>query len=289
VHENDRVSSWKRFDTVDYWRHERMYKTILPILQSYPANAWLTVGDGRFGTDANFLLRHGANPLATDINDTLLRQANAEGFITKYQCENAEKLSFEDNAFDFVLCKESYHHFPRPMLALYEMLRVCRKAVILIEPKDHELINPFRQNFHSAIFWLIQSIKNQVKSIMGMPRYSPEPSYEPVGNYIYSISQRELEKLALGMNLPALATKDLNDFYFDGVEHELISSNGPLFNVLQKKLHAADIISKKREEEAGLLIATIFKVDPSEGCKISLRQAGFHLQQLHRNPYSNSE
>lgn len=44
------------------------------------------------------------------------------------------KPCLQDDAFDYVLCKDSYHHMPRPMIALYQMLRVARRAVVLIEP-----------------------------------------------------------------------------------------------------------------------------------------------------------
>ena len=118
---SDRLSSWKSKTTVDFWRHERMYSTISPLIDSFPNANWLTIGDGRYGTDANFILSQGfKDVLATDISDTYLKIALAEGFITKYKNENAENLSFNNNSFDFVLCKEAYHHFPRPMVAFNE-------------------------------------------------------------------------------------------------------------------------------------------------------------------------
>ena len=45
--DKETLESWKRKDTVDYWRHENMYKSLLPFIQSYPDAKWLTVGDGR--------------------------------------------------------------------------------------------------------------------------------------------------------------------------------------------------------------------------------------------------
>ena len=35
---------------------------------------------------------------------------------------------FEDNSFDIVFTKESMHHWPRPYLGIYEMLRVAAKS-----------------------------------------------------------------------------------------------------------------------------------------------------------------
>lgn len=54
----------------------------------------------------------------------------------RYQKENGEKLSYADHSFDLVLVKEGLHHLSRPVQGLYEMLRVCRQAVILMEPHD---------------------------------------------------------------------------------------------------------------------------------------------------------
>jgi SAM-dependent methyltransferase len=53
-----------------------------------------------------------------------------------YRIENSESLSLDARSFDLVLCKESLHHLARPALGLYEMLRVCRRAALVIEPYD---------------------------------------------------------------------------------------------------------------------------------------------------------
>ena len=39
-----------------------------------------------------------------------------------------------DNSVDFVQCKESFHHFPRPMVSFYEMMRVARYGVLCASP-----------------------------------------------------------------------------------------------------------------------------------------------------------
>lgn len=127
---------WLLDGTIDSWRHARMYAFTDPITSVFKKASWLTVGDGKYGRDAHYLEQQEANVLATDISDVLLKKAKKEGYVEKYKKENAECLTFKDNSFDFVLCKESYHHFPRPIVALYEMIRVAKKAVILIEPND---------------------------------------------------------------------------------------------------------------------------------------------------------
>jgi ubiquinone/menaquinone biosynthesis C-methylase UbiE len=47
-----------------------------------------------------------------------------------------ENLPFPDNSYDVVLAHEVLHHCRSPHRALLEMLRVCRKHVILMEPND---------------------------------------------------------------------------------------------------------------------------------------------------------
>ncbi|NLT03391.1 MAG: hypothetical protein GXY09_05985, partial [Bacteroidales bacterium] len=42
--------------SIDYWRHERMYNLLLPLIKE--KHRWLTVGDG-MGTDANWLMKKG--------------------------------------------------------------------------------------------------------------------------------------------------------------------------------------------------------------------------------------
>jgi len=53
-----------------------------------------------------------------------------------YKRQNMEKLSFNSKSYDLVFCKEALHHLPRPVLGLYEMLRVCKQSVIIIEPYE---------------------------------------------------------------------------------------------------------------------------------------------------------
>jgi len=88
----------------------------------------LTVGDA-YGHDANYLIDNGVqNVIASDISDEFLAVSKEVGIVEQYSAENAENLSFENNSIDYILCKETYHHFPRPYAALYEMIRVAKKG-----------------------------------------------------------------------------------------------------------------------------------------------------------------
>jgi len=58
-----------------------------------------------------------------------------------YEYQNAECITHPSASFDLVYCKEGLHHLARPVLGLYEMMRVARKAVIFIEPNETVLGN----------------------------------------------------------------------------------------------------------------------------------------------------
>ena len=73
----------------------------------------------------------------------------------------------------------------RPPAMIYELLRVARKGVVLIEPQDHK---------------------------------DRGDKYEEAGNYVYSLSHREMSKLARAANLAAVATKGQNDAFEAGLE-----------------------------------------------------------------------
>ena len=268
--------TWLDPDTVDAWRHGRMYAALDPLLEIDKGRRWLTVGDGRYGKDARYLALHGADAVASDLDDTLLAEAQKIGFISGFSKQNAELLTFADQSFDYVLCKESYHHFPRPMLALYEMLRVSSKGVVLIEPGDRFVSYSLIRRFWTSAVDSLLSLLNK-----GVPRHS----FEEFGNYVYCISRRELEKVALGMNYRYLAFKGLNDHYVAGVEHEKVSDRGRLLKLVQSKIMLRDVLSKLRISDHAMLVAIVFKQAPSMALRERLSGDGYELVELPENPH----
>jgi ubiquinone/menaquinone biosynthesis C-methylase UbiE len=192
-HQRSLYDSWWIPGTVNYWRHTRLLAPVLEVLGGLKNHSWLTVGDGA-GTDAWRLLQSGIRSvLATDLDATVLRQTQEKGLISVYQIENAERLSFADNSFDFILCKEALHHMSRPYAAIYEFFRVARYGVVVIEPQDPWIDWPCRTD-------------------------PTQPHYEAVGNYVYQYSQRELEKIAYGLNTRGVASQHMVDVYLPGCE-----------------------------------------------------------------------
>jgi ubiquinone/menaquinone biosynthesis C-methylase UbiE len=270
------AKTWFENDTVDAWRHLQMYQVLDPILATEPRAKWLTVGDGRYGKDAKYITDKRCDALATDISDYLLKEAKDIGYITKYKLENAESLSFQNSEFDYVFCKESYHHFPRPMLALYEMLRVASSGVLLIEPNDAYIFNRYSEI-------LFRKFKNIVKFFLG--KTINKHSFEESGNYLFSISRREIEKVALGLNYHTVAFKGINDAYFSGVEFEKILDNGPLQKKVIRLINIKNILCKSGFIDYEILASIIFKTKPSQELLLHLIDEGFEIIHLPINPH----
>jgi ubiquinone/menaquinone biosynthesis C-methylase UbiE len=269
------AAAWLEPGTVNHWRFERMYRLADPILRAYPGAQWLTVGDGRFGLDAQYLIAHGAQALPTDLAVTLLAEAKARGRIAEYGRENAESLSFADASFDFVLCKESYHHFPQPMKALYEMLRVARRGVLLIEPCDHELPD-------TAMTTISRLLKNFVKRLLG--RATNGHRFEELGNYVYGISRREMEKVALGAGLPIVAFRRLNDYYIAGSEFAPAAESNAMFRRIRRRIAQYDRRCRLGISQYGLLGAVILKGPVDPPLIESLSASGFDVVALPQSP-----
>lgn len=268
--------AWLATDTVDAWRHKRMYAALVPLLKLEPSAKWLTVGDGRYGTDAHYIQEFGLNVVASDISGLLLKQAQLSSFISEFSVQNAESLTYESSEFDYILCKESFHHFPRPYMALYEMLRVASKGVVLIEPNDCLIPSTLFKHIFGAV---LRSLK------MLITRSIDDHVFEESGNYVYTISKREMEKVALGMNYETIAFKGYNDCYVFGAEYEKVSTRGKIFTKINTRIKLLNLLTKLNIIEYGILTVIIFKQKPSDELRYALQNDGYEIIDLPRNPY----
>lgn len=247
---------WLHKDTYDTWRHKRMYSLVDALVDK--KDSWVTVGDGRYGSDAHYLLEKGITDLlATDISDELLKIAKKDKYIPMFKEINAESINLEDNSYDYVFCKESFHHFPRPIIALYEMIRVARKGVVLIEPND------------------TKALKNN--------RY--QNSFEVVGNYMYLISLREIEKITNAIGLSCFAYKGIDDVYVS--DKGCFSSNLKSISILKAKLTllVMEILYKLKLRNRSIICLVIFKTNPKKVLLDKLRKEGFRFIINRPNPY----
>ena len=102
---------------------------------------------------------------------------------------------------------------------------------------------------------------------------------------MYTISSRELEKTALGMNLPAVALKGLNDHYEKGVETTLAEQESELFQKLQRNIANGDRLSKSGIGSTSMLMAIMFKSLPDVRTRQFLVDNDWLILDLPRNPY----
>lgn len=278
LEDKEHLFSWLNYDSLDYYRHSLMKNFLKKVINEFPETKFLTIGDGRFGLDANFLLKNGAKHVhASDIDDTLLKIAAEKKIINSFSKQNSEMLFFEDNSYDFILCKESLHHFPRPYKALEEMMRVSKKAVFLIEPRDN-FIDRGRFQF----------ILDIIKKICF--KKTPNHQYEPSGNYLYKFSEREFEKFLLAVNLNKIGFISHNDVYLKGMEFvkknsKKISDLSIISKFFFKKF-ILDMLTKLGFTKSVLITAALIK-DSSELTLKKLKVSGFKIHNLpeNSNPY----
>ena len=244
-----------------------------------PSKTWLTVGDYN-GFEAHYLLQQGQNVVASDLSDAVLRKAQAEGLIKDFSKQNVERLTYDDNSFDYVMCKEAFHHFPRAYLGLYEMIRVSKTATILLtEPLD--ILS------RMSLLVLIKNIADKINPLLINRIWKNRFSYETVGNYVFKISEREIEKIAMGMGLPFVAFKRYNMFKshvpLPGMYD--IPANASLLRTIRRKMAIRDLASMLGILPHGTLCCVLFKESPSESLLKELRRQSFILLPLPVNPY----
>jgi hypothetical protein len=116
----------------------------------------------------------------TKPSDELVQEMEKDPRLS-YRQENSECLRQSSASYDLVICKEGIHHLARPVLGVYEMLRVSSYAVIFIEPgstligsfleaigksstyeKNQSGNMSFRDNY--VYRWDIKSLKDLLKS-----------------------------------------------------------------------------------------------------------------------------
>ena len=275
---NQAIETWEydqQHKTINHWIHQRMLDLTNPFVTE--PKSWLTVGDG-YGFDAHHFHAKGLDVTATDISGSFLPLSQQRGFISKYSIENVEKLTFADNSFDYVFCKEAYHHFPRPYLGVYEMLRVAREGVILVEPHDPISKMPF--------LLALRNILDRFDTSLLQKYWKNRYSFEEVGNYVFKLSEREMDKLANGIGLPMVAFKGINNnYYHPGYAKDKADESSAAFRRIKRKLALHDFLTRFSLMPSQVLCAVIFKTKPSEKVIQAMKNDGFQVHVFPPNPY----
>src|SRR5262249_10188229 len=99
---------------------------------------------------------------------------------------NAESLSYNDGAFDYVVVHAALHHCPSPHRALLEMYRVARRAAIMFESRDSLLMKLLVRLKFTDVYEPTAVYYNDCK--FGGVNNTEIP------NFVYRWTEHELEK-----------------------------------------------------------------------------------------------
>ncbi|MGB9748027.1 MAG: class I SAM-dependent methyltransferase [Bacteroidales bacterium] len=275
INEKDkRLFLLKNKDCVGYFLNTRTLEILNPILKV--KNTWLTIGDYN-GFEAKYFQEHNQSVTASDISDVFLKEAKAENLIEGYRKENAEQISLPEDSIDYVSCREAFHHFPRAYLAVYEMIRVAKKGVIIIEPIDILSKLP--------LFLLIKNITDLINPLLINKIWKNRFSWETVGNYVFKISEREVEKIAMGIGLPCIAFKEINILHTVKEDTQTVPTNRKLLRKVKLKLRLLDLPCVFRIIPYNTLCSVIFKEMPNDELLKDLKKIGYKIIKLPPNPY----
>jgi ubiquinone/menaquinone biosynthesis C-methylase UbiE len=134
-----------RADFYEKFREQR-YRTEwhIPLLVPFAearGKSVLEIGTGN-GADAAMFALNGAHYTGIDLTETALdatrQHFDVLGLTGIFRRENAESLSFPDEAFDWVYSHGVLHHTPNPQKAINEVWRVLKphgRAIIMLYHK----------------------------------------------------------------------------------------------------------------------------------------------------------
>jgi SAM-dependent methyltransferase len=111
----------------------------------------------------------------------------AERFVPyEWSYQDAERLTFDDNSFDYVVTHAALHHCHSPHKALLEMYRVSRFGALAFESRDSWLMKLFERTNMTQVFEPTAVRYNDGK--FGGVANSEIP------NFIYRWTEHEIEK-----------------------------------------------------------------------------------------------
>ncbi|MBK0380211.1 class I SAM-dependent methyltransferase [Mucilaginibacter segetis] len=122
-----------------YLRDRRLLKSLKVLQNQCPEmREWsVLITCGGVGGEGLFFKKQGFNSVTvSDISENSLKICNQFDPEIKTIMLNGESLDLPDNSYDLVVVQDGLHHLPRPVSGFTEMLRVAKKAIVVIEPYD---------------------------------------------------------------------------------------------------------------------------------------------------------
>lgn len=142
-------AKWAFHDTPDpltrYMRDRRLKfgtDRVLAETGMSPEQCSVLIVCGGVGGEGTYFANRGFTDVTvSDFSENALEICRHRDPRLKTRLLNAEEMDLEDASYDFVLVQDGLHHLPRPVLGYTEMLRVARRAVVVIEPHTGVVAN----------------------------------------------------------------------------------------------------------------------------------------------------
>ncbi len=204
--------------TIQEWRSDRLHEPLLTCFKNARNLPCLVIGDDTWFREHDF--------------QKLIRTPPE---ITKRKHGYPETIAMADNSVDYVYTDQTISQLKHPFIALHEMIRVARRAIIVVTRQDPYIDQPIVSGSHIAY-------------------------YDDGGNYVFMISNREMAKFALSLHLPAFAFKGIFDF---GELTENLPENMQGINGYKQKTLALEKLCERNEQKYNYLMAVLFKSLPA--------------------------
>lgn len=233
----------------DLWEWAKWYPLLVleEFLSTISGKSLVAICCGA-GRELALFGKHGVDVTATDLTIEHLRPLVSEGVIARVDEQNAERLSYEDDSFDYGFVNAGLHHLLHPHAGLNELMRTSKNAAIFIESQD--------------------SILHGIGKMFGR-----NADFEPAGNYVYRWSMREIEKIALSAHAHSFAVKTT----FLPILVRMRGVTGTKKLCWQRALMIANHLLSPM---GNLLIACIFKRAPSPEQIRYLQKNGYTYKNL---------
>jgi hypothetical protein len=158
-------------------------------------------------------------------------------------------------------------------MAFYEMLRIARSGIVLIEPIEGTP-RP------------LDVLKVSIKRLL---RNGASDQFESSGNFIYRVSIREASKMLTALGHRCLAWKGINDFWhvpfsnagYDGLSLGAVGTRAGIA--------AQNLLARTGLLHYGLAAVICLIESPTSSLRSRLRQGGFTILDMPENPYTDAE
>ena len=133
-HFNRQASIYDEKDTIYYSKYGKIScNYVSEYLKNIDYNKLLDIGSGT-GYLINMLKdKEMAEFYGLDLSEEMIRIAKSKNIENaQFILGSANKLPFDDDAFDIVTCIQSFHHYPYPNEAMREAYRVLKKGGLYI-------------------------------------------------------------------------------------------------------------------------------------------------------------